>query len=1369
MEFLFSASFFRDWDAYRCPLQFRLSRFSSKKEAPTGAAYEGLANDDNDDAATTVTQHTASHIPSKPKRIIHPFSQSNCSRGITFESECYRLLSSKLSIDPDFAQRFAKTEDASLVRESSWAQLKQSIRQHSSLRIETNQQKDTVWFVTDMVWSRDELKEVSQRIFETVQKDIPHVALALGTHKPDVLIIRFVTGTDGQRVQFTVADLKSAAAVHRYHRLQIALYHLILSQLLVEEKAPSWSMAATGEVWLDESVSRHQRSADEDVFWLSESLQLSIHPFDIIRYIEKVMEFVSRAVPLMSRDDIENVPWSLQQSCQYCPHLRSCQTRSVAFEWSKRDEDDSSDSSALAACNALLDIDDPAADILLGMANEVPARSNQNAWLSQPRILPTLSAHGFLSTRSNNKPVSAPLVPLQSDDMECLVCHLQETPFFFFAACKVNATNDVLAQLLTRDRSDAFDWIKTNVPPPRAEKDGGSFPSIVTILFSERERKLLRNLVHQDVTQLAKFFVEFDTLLGDANSQQRSASHVLEEVKAISLRMLKGTQFLLTLKELSLAHILFSSVAFGGKHGFSLLLAPQLFEQVLRDVTTWGCLNPLSPQEADAETIVQALLQFLPCAKKVQTIATEQGTLRVIPDNALDIEAKVSVDASGAENEVEMKASTPVTRIAADCEWHQVLAAASECVTMWKHRTSDTANPFVVKIVRPILPDEALNEDTNDKGSKRFEVEVIPQWQWPVDLQNVLLSSAAATNDEEEDGQLSRNVVQFTNGNFFTLPLPSFTVVKKNRFMGLLDEVDQLEDWLYFAKRTRSFQSVFQQKQNSVYKRRPYVGLVDVAAPISRTEGRALRFVLQSLRPSQFKNDQLLLLVPTYHDFNFLNLIQGLEEIGLPATPEATTPLLSIVSGLPTYDRCHDTSDTSWSLVEQDTSGCNEAQREFLVCVATRSLSVLWGPPGTGKTATLARMLWNIQQRHNGKNAKLILVIASTNTALQTLYDATGDLAGDGRREMYEASTVVAFSHFSREKIDSKSFWSSFALGAGPPTKTRRLKVVNSKLASTSAAADVPDDAITKVVFSTVWQLKHIPNRLQFDMLVVDEATQLTVPQALLADRLLRPSSKDLKIVVAGDPLQLSPIVSSSITSSVVLRNGDLSTAADEAITYVGSLFESVMFCQEDNSRTRWREGSGNPLPPHCVMLNTSYRSVAEIVQCVGRLYRNSLRTVVTVPQALNSEKALVVEIVSDHRTLEEVEATFVLDLIQREQLQEKFQSIGIVTPHRRQRSAIEKTLRSSQPSVVAAVDTTERMQGQQFDVVIVALASVLPTSFVLDLRRINVATSRAKFRMYFLVHKQFPVDAEQATLFSEATDDFRRAWDHLKNFWSEV
>jgi superfamily II DNA/RNA helicase len=87
---------------------------------------------------------------------------------------------------------------------------------------------------------------------------------------------------------------------------------------------------------------------------------------------------------------------------------------------------------------------------------------------------------------------------------------------------------------------------------------------------------------------------------------------------------------------------------------------------------------------------------------------------------------------------------------------------------------------------------------------------------------------------------------------------------------------------------------------------------------------------------------------------------------------------------------------------------------------------------------------------------------------------------------------------------------------------------------------------------------------------------------------------------------------------------------------------------------------------------------------------------------------------------------------------------IGIISPHRLQNNCIFSVLKNTLicPSTIPKIDTVERMQGREFDVVIYSATAsakeIIHSPFLRDYRRFNVAITRARKKFLFVASPLF-------------------------------
>jgi DNA replication ATP-dependent helicase Dna2 len=363
--------------------------------------------------------------------------------------------------------------------------------------------------------------------------------------------------------------------------------------------------------------------------------------------------------------------------------------------------------------------------------------------------------------------------------------------------------------------------------------------------------------------------------------------------------------------------------------------------------------------------------------------------------------------------------------------------------------------------------------------------------------------------------------------------------------------------------------------------------------------------------------------------------------------------------------------------------GLNDVQtKAAAVAIATESLAMIQGPPGTGKTRLLAEIL----------------------------------------RALCEAGCRIAMSAYTHRAVDNvllalrkiDAEVPLFKLGAKHTDELRRAGV---KSASPRKGA-LP--TMGCVIAGTCFALAKLGSDQSFHFAVFDEAGQMPIPHAMAGMLLAR------RWVFVGDHAQLPPVITSH--------------HADRDVTI--SVFEHL----------HRHYGSE--------MLDVSYRMSGPVCDVVGRaFYDGALRSAVpdrrlsfraggVLDEVIDPEKAVVIARV-DHlqpgmRSAEEsnLVADLVYDLRHRHEIDAS--EIAVLAPFRAQvrmiRSALQRKNVSDQDSIV--VDTVERMQGQEREVVVISLAVGDPDSlsgrsaFFFSTNRLNVAMSRARSKVILVASR---------------------------------
>ncbi len=436
-----------------------------------------------------------------------------------------------------------------------------------------------------------------------------------------------------------------------------------------------------------------------------------------------------------------------------------------------------------------------------------------------------------------------------------------------------------------------------------------------------------------------------------------------------------------------------------------------------------------------------------------------------------------------------------------------------------------------------------------------------------------------------------------------------------------------------------------------------------------------------------------------------------------------------------------------------------DRQRAAIAQAMTSRLTVWWGPPGTGKSETaaafIAGLVW--EARCAGRGIR----IGITGPTWVAIDNVTAKLPEIFAREGWCDDARIA-------RLASRP-----PAGGGMDERLRTHLASGDSPAFLDVSSRLGDPSLITVVGGTADQIFRLGGAglaCCFDVLLIDEASQLDVAHAIVAFTKL---ADDASVVVIGDDLQMPPIHPIE--------------APDGAAHLVGSIYDFY---------TRYRETEQGAPRITPIMLDRSFRSNAEIVafvrlagygddlQSVHPTLRIGLRDDATgacpvdwpphVPWdahldvIVSPDTPLIAlihpDLYSSQRNDAEADlvAGLVLTLLRRGLLNlEQGNSVaydtidffrhgvGIVTPHRAQQAAVLDRLDASLPpsidrdALYGAVDTVERFQGQEKAVMIASFGLgdvdqiAAEEAFLYSLNRFNVIASRAKAKLIIIMSRR--------------------------------
>lgn len=379
--------------------------------------------------------------------------------------------------------------------------------------------------------------------------------------------------------------------------------------------------------------------------------------------------------------------------------------------------------------------------------------------------------------------------------------------------------------------------------------------------------------------------------------------------------------------------------------------------------------------------------------------------------------------------------------------------------------------------------------------------------------------------------------------------------------------------------------------------------------------------------------------------------------------------------------------------------GLNESQVEAVaMSYGTDLLHLIQGPPGTGKTLMLAHLA-----RLLVKDGKRVFVTALTHRAIHNALnkiakvDESIPICKIGEDRHATDLDTRNFLNFKSSRFGEIN--GGYVIGATPfARQTKRLSGV------------------------------------EFDVVLFDEASQITLPLAIMG--MLAGS----KYIFIGDENQLPPV---------------------------------TIFSEEEATQTsifNFLAGQGNE-----TMLNITYRLNDVLTQWPSRnFYHNKLRASENAaPRRLNlspeptkwdlvlapESPVVFLDLCHQNSTVRSpMEAHVVLELVLSLLAREvNPEEIGVVVPYRAQsrliRSLLRRTLEDSEVFNKIVVDTVERMQGQEREVILVSFTTASPkfaaqvADFLFSPNRLNVAVTRPRSKLILVgSHEMLVADEYDAS-----------------------
>lgn len=430
----------------------------------------------------------------------------------------------------------------------------------------------------------------------------------------------------------------------------------------------------------------------------------------------------------------------------------------------------------------------------------------------------------------------------------------------------------------------------------------------------------------------------------------------------------------------------------------------------------------------------------------------------------------------------------------------------------------------------------------------------------------------------------------------------------------------------------------------------------------------------------------------------------------------------------------------------------NTSQQSAVAHALERALTIVWGPPGTGKTKTLAAYVHALASNAaaSGSGIKILL----TGPTYKAVEELVGRVIKLLNADTSCVSEVYVCYAAGRQHMTIEATGSHLKAAAVEIKDQQYEGECLASLANPSGITIIATSAMQAHKFGKALHGKMIAP--VFDVTIIDESSQVEVTRALSPLAVLKNGGR---AVIAGDHLQMPPIAALEPPVGAEYLVGSI-----QAYLLQRPFGAAVTTCDlTENYRSHqdivaYARGIGYPAQLIAHYPNTAVHPLTplhgpaagfpatlpywpELQQMVGTapavmtlLHDDDLSS-----QGNETEALLVASLVwSLRQTLSAELDGQKVGLAHAAPTADQFwkHTVGIVTPHRAQRALVVRELSklwgTEATLIDEAVDTVEKFQGGERHVIIVSFgvadADVIAgeEAFLMQLQRTNVAISRA-------------------------------------------
>lgn len=518
-------------------------------------------------------------------------------------------------------------------------------------------------------------------------------------------------------------------------------------------------------------------------------------------------------------------------------------------------------------------------------------------------------------------------------------------------------------------------------------------------------------------------------------------------------------------------------------------------------------------------------------------------------------------------------------------------------------------------------------------------------------------------------------------------------------------------------------------------------------------------------------------------DFLTGRLELALKAIGNPSLAiTAGTPTANVIgkaapktatADVPVADVLWDTKNTALAATGRNAAAArgtlealgvelNDSQWDAWCEAMEKRLALIWGPPGTGKSQTLRAILLGLLLEAHAAG-KIVRILVTSNT-----YAAADNVVLRTFSQIAKFGPAVTGSvRLARLRSDSQEDAPGLPAGVNllNDRDTPGIHDLHDLLSgqTMSAIVSAPPHQVTKFA-----GLKGNVAQPLFDVVLIDEASQMDMANAVLA---LAPLAAEGATIVVGDPKQLPPIQAVQAPLGLETLVGSVyDFLADHRGVASKELLENYRSNSEIVGLGRY---AGYPAGLTARFPDLRMRLEAPLPSTTPSDWPSSLAFGPEFTRLLKPNQPISAFIYPEGRSSQwndfEAQTVAALLWMLRGHLGVGLEgdpqatgaglhdaasfwtnAVGVVTPHRAHKALVVSKLQTlfeplgdDRGLIRDAVNTVERFQGQQRDVIIASYALGDPDAiadedeFLLSLNRFNVMSSRPRAKLIVLASQE--------------------------------